>query len=166
MVQVKSQGMTALRRELAYLAAHEVRIGVLTGSARGGSVDASAPKAGAKQALTVADVFALHELGTRRTPKRSSIVWVMDHKSDDIAKIAERVQALVLDGRMTGETALYFVGEKILSLAKSRIKSKIPPPLSEERLAQKVRAGKSGETPLIHTGQLVNSLRYTVVGSI
>lgn len=156
----------AIMQELAYLQAHEVRVGVLTGgSPTGGASDGAAPHVGAG-GLTVADVFSFHELGRGRNPKRSSIVWVMDFKQDEIAKISDRAMLAVMDGKMTARQALGLVGEKIVSLAKRRIKSRIPPPLSRARLRQKMRAGKSGEVPLIHTGQTINSLRWNVVGSI
>ena len=118
------------------------------------------------QKLTVADVFEFHELGLGNNPKRSSIVWVIENKRDEIAALSDKILDAIVKGNVTAEKGLALMGEKILSLAKRRIQSKIPPPLSEERLKQKERAGKSGETPLIHTGQLINSLRYNVIGSI
>ncbi len=159
----------ALMRELAFLDTHEVRVGVLTGAGKGGAVQGDAPKStdgGKKSPLTVADVFSFHELGRGRNPKRSSIVWVMDAKQAEISAFAEKAMLAVIDGHMTGAQAYGLIGEKIVSLAKMRIKSKIPPPLSARRLRQKMRAGKSGEVPLIHTGQLINSLRHNVIGSL
>lgn len=158
----------AIMRELDFLVKHEVRVGVLTGPGKGGNVDGAAPKQaeGKRAPLTVADVFSFHELGRGRNPKRSSIVWVMDAKKDELAAFGEKCMLAVFSGKMSGEQALGLMGEKVVSLAKMRIKSKIPPPLSAARLLQKKRAGKSGEVPLIHTGQLINSLRYNVIGSI
>lgn len=155
-----------LEAELAYLQAHEVRVGILTGGALpSGASDASAPKTGAK-GLTVAEVFSFHELGRGHNPKRSSIVWVMDFKTEEIGKLSDRAMLAVMDGKMSAKQALGLIGEKIVSLSKRRIKSKIPPRLSAARLRQKMRAGKSGEVPLIHTGQTINSLRWNIIGSI
>jgi hypothetical protein len=156
----------AIMQGLAYLQSHEVRVGVLTGgSLSGGATDGGSPHVDAK-GLTVAEVFAFHELGRGRNPKRSSIVWVMDFQRAEIAKVSDRAMLAVMDGKITGRQALGLVGEKIVSLAKRRIKGRIPPPLSRARLRQKMRAGKSGEVPLIHTGQTINSLRWNVIGSI
>jgi hypothetical protein len=54
------------------------------------------------------------------------------------------------------------IGEYIIAETKARIQSNIPPELSEARKAQKVRGGKSGNTALIDTGQLINSFRYDI----
>lgn len=122
--------------------------------------------------LTVADVFNFHETGRREElgpghmPRRSSIVWVLENKGAEIDEFAQRVMIAIMEGKLTADKGLAMVGEKVLSLAKARIKSRIPPPLSEARLKQKQRAGRSGETPLINTGQMINSLRYNVIGSL
>jgi hypothetical protein len=162
----------AIRSELEFLQTHEVRVGILTGGTLpSGASDASAPKKtdsgkAPKTPLTVAQVFSFHELGRGHNPKRSSIVWVMDFNTEEIAKISDKAMLAVMDGKMSGRQALSLIGEKIVSLAKRRIKSKIQPALSASRLRQKMRNGKSGEVPLIHTGQMINSLRWNIVGSI
>lgn len=163
----------AMRRELAYLQAHEVRVGVLTGGTKRTGVSDGADQhkvedqaKGKREPLTVADVFSFHELGRGRNPKRSSIVWVIDNQQKEIAELSDKAMLAIMNGKMSAKQALGLIGEKILSLAKMRIKSKIPPPLSVARLRQKVRAGKSGEVPLIHTGQMINSMRWNIVGKI
>ena len=169
-IRVKKTGPD-IAAELAYLQSHEVRVGILTGGTLpAGASDASAPKKSDGKApkvpLTVAEVFSFHELGRGRNPKRSSIVWAMDFRTEEIGKLSDKAMLAVIDGKMTARQALGLIGEKIVSLAKRRIKSKIPPPLSKSRLRQKMRAGKSGQTPLIHTGQMINSLRWNIIGSI
>jgi hypothetical protein len=165
-VTIRVKKNNAIEAELAYLQAHEVRVGVLMGGQLpGGASDATAPHVDSG-GLTVADVFSFHELGRGHNPKRSSIVWVMDFKTAEIAAISDKAMLAVIDGKISAKQALGLVGEKILSLAKRRIKSKIAPPLSKSRLRQKMRAGKSGEVPLIHTGQMINSLRWNIIGSI
>lgn len=170
-------GMKALRRELVYLGSHHARIGVLSGPGRGGNVQAQAPKkstpkkrgsrrkrrvAAAPVGLTVAEVFAFHELGLGRNPKRSSIGWVADHKKNEIVAFQTKLLDLVLAQKMGGKEALWFLGEKAQSLVKARIVSGIPPALSPEYLKRKEIAGGK-KTPLIWTGQLLNSVRYKVV---
>ena len=116
--------------------------------------------------LTVAEVFSFHELGLGRNPKRSSLVWTLDNKEPEIIEMSAKTLMLVMEGKMLGKTALGFVGEKVVSLVKARIKSNIPPGLSEARKRAKMRAGKSGNVALIHTGQLINSLRWQITGSV
>lgn len=72
---------------------------------------------------------------------------------------------LVVAGKMSGREALYFAGEKAQSLIKARIVSGIPPALNPDYLAYKSHAGGKA-TPLIWTGQLLNSVRYQVVKSL
>lgn len=157
-------GMDRHLKEMEYLAKHAVRVGALEGPGKGGTVQGGAPKEGSR-GLTVADVFSFHEFGLGNNPERSSLNWVMENKQDELLAHSLRLQGLVLDGKMTGEQALSFMGEKILSLVKQRIRDGIPPPLSEARKKQKVRAGKPGNTPLIDTSQLINSTRYNITGS-
>ena len=121
---------------------------------------------------TVADVYGWHELGTKNKagetviPARPSLTWVMDNKEAEIIEMSAKTLMLVMEGKMLGKTALGFVGEKVVSLVKARIKSNIPPGLSEARKRAKMRGGKSGNVALIHTGQLINSLRWQITGSV
>jgi hypothetical protein len=178
----RDRGMKALRRELAYLGSHHARIGVLSGPGRGGNVQAQAPKksppksrrkkrgskvapaSGTGRGLTVAEVFAWHELGLGRNPKRSSIGWVEKHKQREIVAFQTKLLDLVLAQKMGGKEALWVLGEKAQSLVKARIVSGIPPALSPEYLKRKEVAGGK-KTPLIWTGQLLNSIRYKVVAT-
>lgn len=173
----RDRGMKALRRELVYLGSHHARIGVLSGPGRGGNVQAQAPKKSPPKSrrkkrnapapsrgLTVAEVFAFHELGLGRNPKRSSIGWVADSKKNEIVAFQTKIMDLVLAQKMGGKEALWFLGEKAQSLVKARIVSGIPPALSPEYLKRKEVAGGK-KTPLIWTGQLLNSIRYKVVAT-
>lgn len=171
-------GMKALRRELAYLGSHHARIGVLSGPGRGGNVQAQTPKKdppksrrkkrnskpATSRGLTVAEVFAFHELGLGHNPKRSSIGWVEKHKQREIVAFQAKLIDLVLGHRMTAKDALWFLGEKAQSLVKARIVSGIAPELNEKYLRRKEVAGGK-KTPLIWTGQLLNSVRYKVVAT-
>lgn len=170
----KRQAFDALRRELEYLATHHARIGVLSGSASGGNVKAGDTKKGPRRKrrghsaegshLTVAEVFSFHELGLG-VPKRSSIGWVADNKRQEIVTFSEKVIGAIMSGNMTGKDALMFLGEKAQSMVKARIVSGIPPELDPDYLEYKSHAGGKA-TPLIWTGQLLNSVRYKVEKSL
>jgi hypothetical protein len=109
-------------------------------------------------------VFAFHELGLGRNPRRSSIGWVEKYKQREIVAFQLRLIDLVLGQRMTGKDALWLLGEKAQSLVKARIVSGIAPALNEQYLKRKEVAGGK-KTPLIWTGQLLNSIRYKVVAT-
>ena len=182
MLKDSHAGMDALLREMRYLDAHHARIGVLSGPAKGGNVQAGDAKrrpSGRRfrrghsggPSLTVAEVFNFHENGLRGTLgpghnyKRSSIGWVEENKRSEIREFLVDVVDLVISGRMSGKDALYFAGEKTQSLVKARIVSGIPPALNPDYLEYKSHAGGKA-TPLIWTGQLLNSVRYQVVKSL
>lgn len=169
--------MDALLRNLAFLDDNEVRIGVLSGSTTSDSEGKAAgdrkaedkvDRMGARGArtqgdMTQAEVFAAHELGLG-VPKRSSLGWVMDNERPEIEKISARVSRLVFEGKMDGETALGFVGERIIALVQKRIRDRIPPELSPATLEQKTRAdGMQADIPLILFGQYIRSFRWNIV---
>lgn len=180
-VKRSDAGMKALRKELVYLQGNHTRIGVLSGPAKGGTVQGGDAKRKGRRKrrghsaggpnLTVAEVFNFHEdglrgqLGPGHNHKRSSIGWVEEHKRDEIRGFLVQVMDLVVGGKMSGRDALYFAGEKAQSLIKARIVSGIPPALNPEYLFYKSHAGGKA-TPLIWTGQLLNSVRYQVVKSL
>jgi len=155
-----SRKMKSLISELKLLSKSEVRVGVL-------SNEGAQPKAGdtsGNTGLTVAEVFSYHELGRGNNPKRSSLGWVVspDGKLNEVEDTLRKWAGLVIDGKAPAGVALGAVGEYVIAETKRRIKSGIAPELSESRKKQKIRAGKSGNTPLIHTGQLINSFRYEI----
>lgn len=171
-------GMDRLLHEMKYLDHHHARVGVLSGPAKGGNVQGTDAKKipAARRSrrrgsggpnLTVAEVFNFHENGLRgelgpgHNHKRSSIGWVADHKQKEIQSFLVQIMDLVVSGKMTGKEALYFAGEKGQSLVKARIVSGIPPALNPDYLEYKSHAGGKA-TPLIWTGQLLNSVRYQV----
>lgn len=100
--------------------------------------------------------------GKSSVPRRSSLAWAMEHRAKEIAAIVDRVVAAVMSGKISGRVGLGLVGEKILSLAKNRIKAGIPPALQDSTILAKSRAGNLSEKPLINTGQMINSLRYAI----
>jgi hypothetical protein len=174
--------MNKLLREMEFLAKNEVRIGVLAGTTDSDS-ESNRSKAGDVKAqdfvetfgpggsrtrsnVTQVEVFAVHELGLG-VPKRDSLSWVMDHERQAINTIAQRVSALVMAGKLTGQQALGLTGELIISLVQRRIRERIPPPLDDATVERKTRLdGKTADIPLIFLGQFIRSFRWNVVGSL
>ena len=60
------------------------------------------------------------------------------------------------------ENALTKSGMVAQSAIRARITSNIPPPLSESTLAARKRKGFKGTKALIETGQLRNSINFTI----
>jgi hypothetical protein len=161
---VKDTGMDELMKELAYLEDHELRIGWMSdpdSKSKGEDpMQKTKDAKGNTKPTTVAEIAVMHEFGLGNNPVRSSLGYVMDKDRDEI----ERTQADwvdgVIEGAVTGKEALAAVGEQTTSLIKKRIRSNIPPELTEARKKQKVRDGKSGDTALVFRGHLINSVRY------
>ena len=159
-----AKAMKSLIREMKTLQHSELRVGVLTNE---GSVPHQGDDSG-NTGHTVADVFSYPERGRGSNPQRSSLGWVVaeDGKLAETMAFTEKWAGLVVDGKAPAKEVMGVIGEYIIAETKSRIQSSIPPELSEARKEQKVRAGKSGDTPLIETGQLINSFRYEITETI
>lgn len=172
------RGMNTLLKELEYLDNHTLRIGVLAG---GVDSDSAGKVAGERKAedtvevpgkgggtrtvstVTQVEVFAAHELG-KGVPRRESLGWVMDNEREALGEVARRTSTLVLDGKMTGERALGFMGEQTISLIQKRIRDRIPPELDERTVDRKTRSdGRKADIPLIMFGQYIRSFRWNVV---
>lgn len=169
MVKDNREGMDKVRGVLAYWKRNAVRIGMLSnpdpGSPGGNSTDPAKTDKGMNAPITVGEVFVIHELGLGNMPSdppRSALAATMDNDSPQIERLMADVADAALQGKITGEQSLAFLGEETIELIKQRIRNHIPPPLTEERKRQKVRAGKPGDTPLVNFGQLINSFRYAI----
>ena len=162
------RGMNTLIKELNYLDNHTLRIGVLAGGVDSDSagkvagerkaedtVEVPGKGGGTRKVTTVTqiEVFAAHELG-KGVPRRESLGWVMDNEREALGDVARRTSTLVLDGKMTGERALGFMGEKTIALIQKRIRDGISPELDERTIERKTRAGgKTAAIPLISFSQ-------------
>lgn len=171
MVRDNREGMDRVRAATRYWKRNTLRIGMLSNpdlSSKGG--DSTAPAKndkGMNEPITVGEVFVIHELGLGNMPSdppRSSLAATMDNDSPQIERLMGDVVNAALQGTITPEQSLAFLGEETIELIKQRIRNHIPPPLSDERKRQKVRAGKPGDTPLVNFGQLINSFRYSING--
>lgn len=109
--------------------------------------------------LTNAGLAAIHEFGSPPSsiPERSFLRSTFDEKQRGYQKELDRIARAGLDGAaLEGEMTL--LGEQYRADAIDKIRSGIPPPLAPATIAR-----KGGEaTPLIDTGQLVNSIRVVV----
>ena len=107
-------------------------------------------------APTNQQVGTWHEFGTGKIPKRSFIRDTFDINRADFNKRLKKVAAVVLDGAdprlKMARFGLYAEG-----VIKKRIAAGIPPALADVTIKR-----KGSSKPLIHTGQLRNSIASEV----
>lgn len=116
--------------------------------------------------LTVLDVVTFHEFGTKSEegeeiiPERSFIRAGVDQNEKAIKSLLKNVTRAVISNRkrMSPRRALEIVGADITRKIQGRIRDGIAPPLAAATLARK--GGKT--TPLIDTGQLIQSITFQV----
>ena len=108
--------------------------------------------------LRVVDVATFHEFGTKNIPERSFIRSNMKKNRKKYLALTAKMYSKMMKGEITPEKALALIGEVIQADIKKGIIEGIPPELSKETIKK-----KGSSTPLIDTGQMMNSIRYKVV---
>lgn len=110
--------------------------------------------------LTVLDVATFHEFGTMTIPERSFIRAGVDQNERVIRSLIKNVSRAIVSNRkrMSPRRALEIIGADITRKIQGRIRDGIDPPLAASTLARK--GGKT--TPLIDTGQLIQSITFQV----
>lgn len=103
-----------------------------------------------------------HEFGLN-VPERSFIRATIDKQQGEHRRLVRRLADRVVTGKITQRQALEGFGLKVVSDIKATIVAKIPPKLTDETLFRKRTAGNPKQTPLIDTGQLINSISHKVV---
>lgn len=113
---------------------------------------------------TVASIAAEHEFGTEKVPERSFIRGTLIKESAKVQGMIDQLLKNVLFQKIDAQGALGRLGIFAVSLIKDRIVNEhIPPPLAQSTIEAKTRNGKSGEVPLVDTGQMLNSIRHEVI---
>lgn len=97
-----------------------------------------------------------HEYGTSRAPQRSFLRSTYDRKEDEYRRFFKAAMARAAR-RGKRIRALDLVGMKIAADVKETIRAHIPPPNAPETIAK-----KGSSTPLIDSGELLNSIDYQV----
>jgi hypothetical protein len=142
-------GFRALRRRVAATARERVTVGV--------HEDVGGEDHG--EGITIAEIAAFHEFGTASIPERSFIRAGIDENRDRIRDLQRRLAKLVIANRtrMPPRRALELLGAKIATLIRERIRASIDPPLADSTVDR-----KGSSTPLIDTGQLIQSIAFKV----
>lgn len=107
--------------------------------------------------LTVAEVATFHEFGTINVPERSFIRSNDINNREKYKKLQGELGRKVIFMQIEVDKALGLLGEAILADMKKGIVDGIEPELDPKTVA-----AKGSSTPLIDTGQLLNSLTYKV----
>jgi len=122
----------------------------------------------AKTPLTLGEIAVINEFGSARTkadgtqwiPERSFIRWTHDEYREQMVRMIDDLRHEVLIGRMTTKRALGLVGAEMQRLIKKRIVDIDTPPNAPSTILAKTRAGKTGDNPLINTGQLLSRILW------
>lgn len=109
------------------------------------------------QGLTNAQVGAFHEFPNSRVPQRPFLRPTFDEKQNDYRKYLSRAYAQIAKRGGDPKTALELIGMRVASDVKNRIRDGIPPTLKASTVKR-----KGSSTPLIDTGQMLNSIDFQV----
>lgn len=117
----------------------------------------------AEAGMTVVALGAIHEFGLGNVPERSFIRAWFDENQDRAKEALRRLMVSVVEGKRQPQQALELFAQWALGEMQKRMAEGIPPALQPETLRKKTREGKTGEKPLIDTGQLRSSLSYEIL---
>lgn len=152
-VKVDDHVFRELRAKIANIAKAYVKVGVLEAN---GSAEVDGG-----DGLTMAELAAIHEYGAPRAgiPARSFIRNTFSD-SEGAAKLKAfmvRTAKGLIQEKLEVAQALNQLGAFAQSLIKKRIKEHIPPPLKPATVKR-----KGSSTPLVDTGQLINSITWEI----
>lgn len=133
-----------------------VVVGILGNSSSGGV------KAGDGAGLTIQEVAAINEFGTRdgHIPARSFIRSTFDRLRDQLeTDIIPKLVVKMLFGDLSPDKAFNLLGLKVASEMKKTITvgAGVPPPNAPSTIA-----AKGSSRPLVDTGRLVGSISYAI----
>lgn len=111
--------------------------------------------------ITVVEIANFHEFGLG-VPERSFLRSTLDENRNKYSNIVSEMRTEISKGAFDTKTALEILGQKIVKDVKQKIYDGIMPPLAESTIRKKTVDNKRGDTPLIDTGQLVQSITYSV----
>lgn len=115
--------------------------------------------------LTNADLAYIHENGApgANIPARPFLVQGIEEAGDGIAKQMERASKAALNNKPEQvDQALNGAGLAAQSGVRGKINDGPFEALAESTLAARQRRGRTGDKPLIDTGQLRNSITYVI----
>ena len=142
-------GWKRIQREIQAAKSASVRVGVL---ADAGTSD---------DGVDLVDIAVFNEFGTSRAPARPFIRGAFDEKQRDLTRLKARLWNQVLAGRLDTRRALGLLGQTHEDQIKVFMTELRTPANEASTIAAKTRAGRKGDNPLIDTGRLRASIRWT-----
>lgn len=144
------RGFTNLGKVLAAARDMRVKVGII-----GGEKDERTDGE-----LTNTEIGIVHEFGAPEAgiPERPFIRPTLEVHGHEYRKmIRDGLASKVLKGQMTAERLFNIVGMKAAADIKARIREGIDPPNADSTVER-----KGSSTPLVDTGQLINSISWEV----
>ena len=148
-VEERDLGWKRIQREIEAAKNASVRVGVL---ADAGTSD---------DGVDLVDIAVFNEFGTKRAPPRPFIRGAFDEKHRDLTRLKARLWNQVLAGRLDTRRALGLLGQTHEDQIKVFMTELRTPANEASTIAAKTRAGRKGDNPLIDTGRLRASIRWT-----
>lgn len=110
-----------------------------------------------KAGESVAEYAAKNEFGTDKIPQRSFMRTAFDENINAIQKLLVRQFTLVSEQKQTVDGAFGIIGQAMVGLIQTKIRSIVIPPNSPTTI--KI---KGSSKPLIDFGQMVQSVTYVI----
>lgn len=130
-----------------------VKVGVLSSAGQHGGIH-------------MADLAAVHELGSGPIPERSFIRRTLDLRSADINKFTARVAGAFVEDTMDLDDALGLLGQFVVAAIRRTITTEqVVPRLDESEAGRRTIARKGSSVTLVDTAQLLNAISYEVEGA-
>lgn len=142
----KGAGLKALEARIRALDQQKLVVGVPASAGR------------RQDGLNNATIAAAHEFGVPgHIPERSFLRSTLSENKEQASRLlANRLQQAIFEDGET-KAAFALVGEKLTGEVKRKIQSGLAPPLDPKTIAR-----KGSSTPLIDTGNLLQSITYEV----
>jgi hypothetical protein len=154
-VKVTKDELQKVLRSIQQLASEEVLVGI----------PASTTERQDGEAINNATIGYIQENGSpvNNLPARPFLVPGVQHAIPDAtAQLKKGAQEALSGDAEAANKRMHAAGIVAQNAVRSHINSGVPPPLAEATLEARRRRGRTGEVPLIDTGQLRNSITYVI----
>ncbi len=153
-VRDRDRGLKKLKRNLKNTGKNFVTVGIF-------GERADAAHAGTEKSNV--EIAGFHEFGTPTIKPRSYIRATVDAEKGRIRQLQKRLAEQIIKRRTTEAQGLNLIGVFLQGKMQTRIQAGIAPPLEDATIKRKTVQGKKGTTPLIDTGQLIQSITFAVM---
>ncbi len=164
-VTVVKDDLAKVMKSLTALAKQDVLIGIPQESGSAGLWDQMEKELSSKPAINNATLGYIHEFGSpaRNIPERPFLIPGVRESEEQVTPFLKSAVKSALNNK-PGDVLkkLHAAGMTAQNAVKAKINSGIGPALKGSTLKARQRRGRTGDVPLIDTGQLRNSITYVV----